>query len=204
MKSQLSFLVLLIIIFIAPLAATAASTSYHGNCEISFYVQKTIINDFSGTAECEPFEIFITDNMIRVPAIAVQITSMDTGNSRRDKDMRTMFEYETFPLITGDAEAFAADEFLTSEHKIVRTPEEVSFALTIRDITQKIAATVTEPHIDPATIAATLVFNLSLSSFELSPPSFMGVIRVKDTVKVKVRIFLNRNPASAETPQIQE
>lgn len=204
MESRLSFLLLLPIILMAPLAANAATPSYRGSCEISFYVQKTIIKDFSGTAKCEPFEISVTDNMIRVPDIAVQVTTMDTGNSARDKDMRTMFEHETFPLITGDAEDFAADEFLTSEHKIVSTPDVVAFILTIRDITQKITATVTEPQIDASTISATLVFDLSLSSFELNPPSFMGFIRVKDTVQVKVTMSLDRNPVSVGEPQSQE
>jgi len=204
MKSRVFFLLLLITILMAPLAATAASPSYRGSCEITFQVQKTIIKDFSGTAQCEPFAISVTDNMIKVPDIAVQVTSMDTGNSKRDKDMRTMFEHDTFPLITGDAETFAADEFLTAEDKIVRTPEEVSFALTIRDITQQITATVTEPQIESSTISATLIFDLSLSSFELNPPSFLGVIRVKDTVQVKVTMSLDRSPVATEEPQSQE
>lgn len=195
---------LVIMILMAPLAATAATPTYRGRCAISFHVQKTIIKDFSGTVACEPFEITITDNMVKIPVISVQVTAMDTGNSSRDKDMYRMFEHENFPLITGDTEAFAADEFLTSEDEIARTPEEISFALTIRDITQKVTARVTESQINSSSISTTLVFDLSLSSFELNPPSFMGIIKVKDTVKVKVTMSLDQNPATTRTPQAQE
>lgn len=203
MKIRLNCL-LLIMTLAAPLAATAATSTYLGRCDITFDVQKTIIKNFSGTAACEPFEITVTDDKIDIPVIAVQVATMETGNSSRDEDMRTMFEHETFPLIRGNAESFAADEFLTSEQEIARTPDEISFALTIRDITQKITATVTQPQINESSISATLVFDLSLSSFELDPPTFLGIIKVKDTVKVKVAMTLERNQQSTRTPQAQE
>lgn len=203
MKIRLNCL-LLIMTLAAPLAATAATSTYLGRCDITFDVQKTIIKNFSGTAACEPFEITATDDKIDIPVIAVQVATMETGNSSRDEDMRTMFEHETFPLIRGNAESFAADEFLTSEQEIARTPDEISFALTIRDITQKITATVTQPQINESSISATLVFDLSLSSFELDPPTFLGIIKVKDTVKVKVAMTLERNQQSTRTPQAQE
>lgn len=203
MKIRLCCL-LVIITLIVPLTATAATPKYHGSCTITFQVQKTIIKNFSGTAACEPFEISIADNLVRIPVIAVQVTAMDTGNNSRDKEMHSMFEHEIFPLISGDAGTFAADQFLTSEHNIVRTPEEISFALTIRDITQKVTARITEPQIDSSTISATLIFALSLSSFELDPPSFLGVIKVKDIVKVNVTMSLDRNSAATKMPQAQE
>lgn len=193
MKVRLCCL-LLTIILLAPLTATAAASSYRGSCAITFEVQKTIIKDFSGTAACEPFEITMTDDMVNIPVIAVKVATMDTGHSERDEDMRKMFEHERFPLITGDTEAFAANEFLTAEHKNIRTPEEVRFALTIRDITQEITATVTKPQIDPSSITATLLFDLSLSSFELDPPTFLGVIKVKDTLQVRVTMSFDINP----------
>jgi len=205
MKIRLCCL-LVIITLIVPLTATATANTqnYRGSCSITFQVQKTIIKNFSGTAACEPFEISIADNLVRVPVIAVQVTAMDTGNNSRDKEMHSMFEHEIFPLISGDAGTFAADEFLTTEHHIVRTPEEISFALTIRDITQKVTARVTEPQIGSSTISAILDFDVSLSSFELNPPSFLGVIKVKDIVKVNVTMSLDRNSAATKMPQAQE
>lgn len=182
---------LLILTLIVPLTATAATPKYHGSCTITFQVRKTIIKDFSGIADCEPFEITVTDNMVRIPVIAVKVATMDTGNSERDRDMRKMFDHETFPLITGDTEDFASGKFFTPDDALVEMPDELPFALTIRDITQKITATVTEHQINSSSIEATLVFDLSLSSFELDPPSFMGIIRVKDTVKVEVTMSLD-------------
>lgn len=204
MKSTLGCLLLLITMTLVSFPAAAATQNYHGSCSITFQVQKTIIKDFTGTAVCEPFEISIADNMVRVPVIAVRVAAMDTGNRNRDKEMYSMFEHEIFPLITGNTGTFAADEFLTSEHEIASTPEEISFALTIRDITKEVTARVTEPQIDSSTLSATLDFDVSLSSFELSPPSFLGIIKVQDAVKIKVTMSLDRNPAATKMPQAQE
>ncbi len=203
MKSRLCCL-LLILILLAPLASTAAIPNYRGSCTITFEVQKTMMMDFTGHAACEPFEITITDNMVSIPVIVVPVATMDTGNSRRDRDMRTMFESQTFPRITGETEAFASDRLLTTEGRLDEIPEELTFALTIRDITQMITATVTEPNIDSSSIEATLVFDLSLASFELDPPSFMGIVKVKDNLQVRVKVSLDRNPASSHSPPTQE
>jgi len=195
---------MLVILFMAPLAATAATSNYRGSCTITFQAQKTIIKDFSGIAVCEPFEVTATDDMFRISVIAVDVATMDTDNSKRDRDMRKMFEHETFPHITGATEAFASDSLSTPEGHLFKMPEELTFALTIRDVTQTITATVTEPRIDASSIEATLVFDLSLSSFELDPPSFMRIVKVQDTVKVRATMSLDRIPASTRMPPAQE
>lgn len=195
MKSRLCCLLLISILMVS-LATTAATANYRGSCTITFQVQKTVMKDFTGTAACEAFEIIVTDDLISIPVIVVPVATMDTGNSRRDREMRTMFESHTFPLITGETEAFSSDRL---EGRLDQMPEELTFALTIRDITQTITATVTEPLIDSSSIEATLVFDLSLSSFALDPPSFLGIFRVKDTVTVSVDISLDSNlPTSTQ------
>ena len=204
MKSRLCYVLLFTLLLMAPLAATATTTTYRGSCTITFHGQKTMMKDFTGTAACEPFEITITDNMVRIPVIAVRVATMDTGNSKRDREMRTMFEYETFPRITGETEAFAADRLSTPEGNLVEMPDELTFALTIRDATQTITATVTEHHIDSSAIEATLVFDLSLASFELDPPSFMRIVRVKDNLQVRATMSLNRSPGLTRIPPAQE
>ncbi len=203
MKSRLSCL-LLITLLMMPLTAPAATPGYRGSCTISFQVQKTLMKDFTGTAACEPFDITVTDNMVNIPVIAVEIATMNTGNNKRDKEMRAMFEHLTFPRITGETEAFTSDRLLTPEGQLVEMPEQLTFALTIRDVTQTITATVTEPVIDPSSINAILAFNLSLSSFGLNPPSFMGIIKVKDDLQVKVNMSIDRSPASTHRPPAQE
>ncbi|MBD1401457.1 YceI family protein [Pelovirga terrestris] len=203
MKSRLCCL-LLISMLMAPLAANAATSTYRGHCTITFQVQKTVMKDFTGTATCEPFEIIVTDDLISIPVIVVPVASMDTGNSRRDREMRAMFESQTFPRITGEAEAFTADRLSTPERRLDQMPEELTFALTIRDITQTITARVTEPHIDASAIEATLVFDLSLASFELDPPSFIGIVRVRDDLLLRAKVSLDRSPTSAHIPTTQE
>ncbi len=202
-KSRLCCL-LLISMLMAPLAATAATSNYRGSCTITFQVQKTVMKDFTGTAACESFEITVTDNMVSIPFIVVPIAAMDTGNSKRDREMRTMFESQTFPRITGETEGFASDRLLTTAGPLAEMPEELTFALTIRDITQTITATVTEPHSDSSSIEATLIFDLSLASFELDPPSFMGIVRVKDNLQIRAKVSIDRIPASTHIPPIQE
>ena len=203
MKSRLCCL-LLISILMAPLAATAATPTFRGSCAITFQVQKTVMKDFTGTAACEPFEITVTEDMISIPVIVVPVATMDTGNSRRDREMRTMFESQIFPRITGETEAFASDRLSIPEGRLDQMPEELTFALTIRGITQTITATVTEPHIEPSSIEATLIFDLSLASFKLDPPSFMGIVRVKDNLQLRAKVSLDRSPASAHIPTTQE
>lgn len=203
MKSRLCYLLLLIMMIIASFAAAAVASDYDGHCDIIFEVQTTTTN-FSGTAVCKPFTINAADDRISIPVIVVEVATMATGNSRRDKAMREMLEHTTFPLITGNTETFIQGGLVTSEHHLVRPPEELTFALTIRDVTHRITATVTEPQSAAATIAATLAFDLSLSSFALDPPSFLGIIRVKDTVKVRATMSLDRSPGPPRVPPAQE
>jgi hypothetical protein len=198
MKSTLRYSLLLIAMTLASFPATAATSGYDGRCDIIFEVQTTTTN-FTGTAVCKPFTITAVDDMMNIPVIAVEVATMATGNSRRDKAMREMFEHTTFPLISGHTKIFLPGEHMTSGGQLIQPPEDLTFALTIRDITHRITATVTKPQVDASATEATLRFDLSLSSFELNPPSFLGIIRVNDTVSVKVNMVLDINrPTSTQ------
>lgn len=203
MKSPLYFLIPLIMVTVASFAATSAASDYDGRCDIIFEVQTTTTS-FSGTAVCKPFTVTAVDDMISIPVIVTEVAAMATGNSKRDKAMREMLEYTTFPLITGNTGIFFPGQHITSEHHLVQPPDELTFSLTIRDITHRITATVTQPRVGTPATEATLAFDLSLSSFELDPPSFLGIIRVKDTVRVRATMNLDRSPAPATGSPAQE
>jgi hypothetical protein len=62
--------------------------------------------------------------------------------------------------------------------------------LQIRDTRQHIKAKTTVLTITPEQIVFIMEFPLSLASFELKPPSVMGIIRVADEVRVEVQTTL--------------
>jgi len=178
------------------LAINAGAMTLDGDCSIRFFGQSTL-HDFQGQVACQPFIMQTEERptgrqVVQPPVVTVRVSEMNTDNTSRDKKMWAMFDNERFPEIKG--QFVGLDHELTLEQLTASDNGEGSleFDLQIRDTTQHIKAKTSVLTITPEQIVFIMEFPLSLASFELKPPSVMGIIRVADEVRVEVQTTLHR------------
>ena len=179
---------------LACLLLASPSWSMQGNCGIRFYGDSTL-HRFEGVGRCEPFSIPGEDpgggSVVKGPRVAVPVASLDTDNSSRDKQMRGMFDSERYPQITGQFDAIDVDPLLAAWHGSAGPTLE--FDLTIREVTRKVVARVTDLKSDAHVITFTLETALSLESFGLEAPGVLGIIRVADEVRLAIDVRVDRD-----------
>jgi len=180
----------------ALLAVSAHATTFDGRCAVRFFAESTL-HDFEGQAVCQPLTLPGTEAppgtlVIRQPVVSVLVQTMDTDNSGRDEKMRAMFDSDRFPEIQGLFDDLAPELFLQQLQEAGDQPVVLTFNMKIREIAHPVQATIHDVAITPEQVSFVMDFPLSLSQFELHPPSVLGMIRVADEVRVEVRPILHR------------
>ncbi len=182
MYSQIICLITIVLTTAGGLCAD--TTTYQGEGNIRYDVDVTL-HDFYGTAIPEPFTATISGadgNQRFDMIIRVTIDKMDSRNTKRDKDMREMFNAPKHPVITGTFSGIDWDEVVKGS---ANGPVELPFTLTISGREQPKVASVTNLHTDTdGSISFDLSFDVSLKAHGLKRPSMMGMIRVGDRVQV--------------------
>lgn len=179
--------VAIVLLFILPLAAFAAD--YRGHCSIDFLATSTL-HDVHGQGRCQPFTASETDGVVSLPALSVAVASLDTGNNRRDRQMRDMFKAEKFPLIWGRTGQVVLADLRRALPEENGTPDRIVIKLKIRDIEKPVTATIRNFMETDTSIVAEAFFYLSLADYQLQPPSVLGFIRVGDRVRVTATFTL--------------
>lgn len=180
------------------LAVYAEAATLDGECTIHFFGKSTL-HDFEGQVTCQPF-VLQTEaaesgrQVIRQQVVTVLVSEMGTDNDGRDKKMRAMFDSTNFPEIKGHFADLEPEVILEQLKATENGQGSLEFDLQIRKITQHIKAKTSLLTIGPEQIVFTMEFPLSLASFELKPPSVMGIIRVANDVQVVVQTTLHRQP----------
>ena len=181
---------LLVIALVAVFPFVVLATDYQGNCSVAFQGTSTL-HDFEGTGSCQPFTVSEHDGIMTVPALSVAVAGMDTDNSKRDKKMRGMFDSEKYPLITGSTGPVILGDIRNAMTGGSDSAAEVQIQLKIRDIEKTVTASLQNVVETDAKITADLVFSLSLTEYQLEPPSVLGIIKVGDTVNVRTSFSLD-------------
>ena len=183
----MKFLLSLLLLFALPALGQAAE--YQAECSINFRASATL-HDFQGTGRCQPFTVNETDGVLHIPEVSVPVASLETGNTKRDRQMREMFEAEKFPLIVGQSGTISLSVIRQAlADRTAGTPD-IPITLRIRDIQQEIVAKVRNYLEQEDRIAADLEFTVSLQEYQLEPPSIFGIIRVGDLVNVTASFVL--------------
>lgn len=181
------FLLTLLLLFNLPTVVLAVD--YHAECTIAFQASATL-HDFQGAGQCQPFIVHEEGGILNIPVVRVPVAGLDTGNTKRDQQMREMFEAERFPLITGRSGTVS----LSVVRQALADPDaatpDIPVQLKIRHIEQEILATVRNFGAQNDEIKADLEFSVSLAAFQLEPPSLLGIIRVGDRIDVKASFIL--------------
>ena len=185
--SIMKLLLPLLLLFALPALGPAAE--YQAACSIDFRASATL-HDFQGTGRCQPFTASETGGVLQIPEVSVPVASLETGNIKRDRQMREMFEAEKFPLIVGHSGAISLSVLRQAlANRTIGTPD-IPIRLRIRDIEREIVARVGNYLDQEGRIAADLEFTVSLAEYQLEPPSILGIIRVGDRVDVTASFVL--------------
>ncbi|NIS74812.1 MAG: hypothetical protein GTO08_05945 [Deltaproteobacteria bacterium] len=195
MRTKVATLLLLL-----SLASLSHGSERTGTCFITFFATSTF-HDFTGTVRSLPFTVIPDDDpgggkVIRKVAVDVPVDGIDTDNGKRNRQLRKMFDRDTFPLIHGEVRNIRPDR-LRKEMKSSERGETIAeLNLNIREVEQAIAVRVSNFRDYPQQISFDLEFPVSLAANGLKPPSpLFGLIRVGDRVEVKVTCDLEVRPA---------
>jgi polyisoprenoid-binding protein YceI len=114
--------------------------------------------------------------------VVVAVAALDSGNAKRDRDMRRMFEAERFPQIRFTAQRVVR----TAESAMAQAGQvyQVEGQLQIREHVQPVVIPVIM-HRDSELIVVTGSLELDLRDFKLRPPILLGFIRVNPRVVVR-------------------
>jgi len=181
---------LLVFVLLIVLTLNVSAADYRGDCNIAFHGSSTL-HDFHGKARCQPFTVNNIDGVMDISKLSVAVADMDTDNSKRDKNMREMFEEKKHPLITSSAAVVPLKDIRATQKSGSSSSSKVTFTLMIRDVAKPVTATITNFAETDSRITADVTFILSLADFLLKPPSVLGMIKVDDKVSVTASFVLN-------------
>jgi polyisoprenoid-binding protein YceI len=167
-------------------AARANAQPIQAKADISFEGHSTL-HDFEGHAQSLTFDLVPAADGTRKATVTLPVASLDTGNSSRDKRMRSMLDGVHFPQIVATFDVDPAGVRPEGE-----TPGKLPFLLRIRDIEHPVTAVVSDwsETKDHAEFDAT--FLVSLDAYKLKAPRALLFIKVGDTVDVRVHVALER------------
>lgn len=175
--------------YLCILGATAFGGLQPGTCDIKFLGTSTL-HDFHGSVSSAPFELDFQNigqtNYSVSGTITVAVAEMDTGNKKRDKKMRKMFEEDQFPLISVEVE-----NLLIPVSPQANSPFTREALLIINDKKCVKQVIVSDCSVEGNTIFPVIKFPVSLAEFGLKPPGVMGLIKVGDIVEVTAILTLD-------------
>lgn len=142
------------------------------------------LHDFTGLAKNEALaEWTLKDNtaILSIPEMVFDIKTLSTDHKKRDKNMLKMFGPADHPTLSGTIAAWELSPSEVSEQTLI---------LHIHGQTLDVAVKVEPYTLTDEGIELVCTFTLSLKACDLKRPSVMGIIRVGDEVKLRVKTLL--------------
>ncbi len=175
-------------------ALTIQGTGY-----IRIFVESTL-HDFEGRVTTDPFTIpLVKDGAGKIQVnrleVLTPVGTISTGNPRRDREMRKMFDSEHFPYIRGSVSGLFPRRIRYEIRQGEKRGAIRNISLWIRDVEKKVPVTFRRLREYGEQISFEIEFIVSLKEFNLeAPTAFLGLIRVKDKIRVTVGFDLEVMP----------
>jgi polyisoprenoid-binding protein YceI len=172
----------------APAHAQRVTAAIDSTASVIDYTGSAVMHDWTGTsrdvAGTLALNVDAPDSshvVLRAP-----VASFDSGNDRRDANMREVTEAATHPLVQ-----FRATEIRPTRWGRSRDGHSgrwaVTGALTFHGQTQPVEATV-DVRVTDDSVRARTQFPVSLSRFDVERPSLLWVAPIGDTIRIDARI----------------
>lgn len=197
-RTTITSLIVTFAVFCAgSLSAAAQSSNWSGTCAIRFSGKSTLHN-FDGKVSAEPFSVQISNPSDLASATAsgkvtVKAAKMDTGNKKRDIEMRKCLDVDSYPeIVVTTGELTLNDTKPKSEGGAPR-PTIIPFTLALKGKTHHLNASITNWSVTDSEIHCSIAFPVSLSAAGIKPPSVMGLVKVKDEIEVEADLVLKKS-----------
>ncbi len=176
--------------------ASAEDSAWSGSCTVRFEGKSTL-HDFSGTAKAEPFILRVSgiDDPARAKATArvvVKEAGMDTGNKKRDAEMHHCLEGAKHPEIVVELNDLPIASTKPADGGTLPRPTVIPFSLLLKGRTHQVTGQVSNWSFDGTKVDCTVAFPVSLNAAGIEPPSVLGLVKVRDEIRVSARLHLER------------
>jgi hypothetical protein len=176
-----------------------AADKYVGRCDVVFAGDSTL-DSFSGDITNVPLRVLCGTNdsgkAVLNTRIEISPLQLNTHNKKRDANMYKMFRPESFPklvMVVSNAPLDAAQ--LVTAGPGGSGPGVLPVEVTMCGITKEIRAATLNLEVVAEGLEFDLQTDLSLKEFKLEPPTILfGAISVRDIVKVKAHVKLQKEP----------
>jgi hypothetical protein len=200
MNHQFKFLPALLATAALPVFGNAveAADKYAGRCDVVFEGDSTL-DAFAGDITNVPLTVICSTNGAGEALLNTRIEigprQLTTHNTRRDANMYKMFRSDGFPMLFVVVTNASLDAAQLAPTGLRGSPGTLPVQVTICGITKEVRATTFNPESTAEGWAFELETDLSLKDFKLEPPTLLfGAISVRDTVKVKAHVKLQKEP----------
>jgi len=182
-----------VLLFVA-FPSVRADEVWNGTSDVKFHGTSTL-HDFDGTVSRVPLRVTVAPGQSGRVVNAtsdVEVKRMTTAEEKRDSAMWTMFQQAKFRFLKVEVSDASERTLKPSGGK----PGSMPVTLTIAGKRGTVNGTVTN-IVEGATQGSfDLSFPVSLKAFSLEPPKVIGgLIKVGDTVEVKVHVTLKKDGA---------
>lgn len=175
----------------AAIETDLAAAALWGTCRIEFHGTSTL-HDFDGSVPPRRFDLHPLPRGGGWSAdVVVPVAEMDTGNGRRDANLREMLDSARYPEIRA---TFAAIDPTNARPARGDGPGTLPFVLTIRDVSRPLVGQVAHWVESAEEVSFDVRFDVSLAEFGLAAPSVLGLVRVGDRVELLVHAQVQSNP----------
>ncbi len=144
-------------------------------------------HEIRGSAELAPGTL----SGARTGSAAVDAASLSTGNGVRDRALRSRLDVKRYPEIRFRATGFAKDHPPIQRGDTWRAV--LLGELGIRDVTRPVALDL-EGRWEGNALRAKGSTEFKLTDFGITPPRFLGLLRVKDHVRVEFDVVAAPTP----------
>ncbi|MCB1088107.1 MAG: YceI family protein [Verrucomicrobiae bacterium] len=179
---------------LAWLPLAPAEESWSGTCTIEF-LGKSTLHDFTGTVPAREFTLKATNledhEKAQINAeISVAVKNMDTKDEKRDENMRDSLKEKDHPLISVTLDDLKVADTKPKWEGRLPIPSKLPFELTIMGTSHEETGKVESWSEKNGVVTMVVTFPVSLKAYDISVPTVLGFIKVKDTIEVKAILTL--------------
>ena len=178
--------------------AAEAADKYVGHCDVIFEGDSTL-HDFTGNITNVPLTVICETNSSGVALLNTRIEiaprQLTTHHTRRDANTYKTFQSDRFPKLIAVVTNAPLAAAKLSPSNAATNPGTLPVQLTFCGFSKEVQATTANPQLSAEGWEFELETDISLKDFKLKPPSaLLGTISVRDRVKVKAHVKLQKEP----------
>lgn len=176
---HLFFFALSCLVLQAPLPMNAQS--FKTESGFTEFKSEVPLHSFRGSSEYLVGKISLADSTVD---FYLDLTTLDTGNNKRDKDMQETLNTEKFPFAEFYGKLSPSFDFTTEEPQSVR----VTGNFTIHDVTKEISIDGTLQRTDKG-LKVTAAWTLDMTAYNIKPPGIL-FYRVDKNIDIQIKALL--------------